>query len=147
MIPIVGLFVDLWNWGYTRSRIQLLRREKEIWKVHRLKISLLGVLYTMVEINKQDVPEVLIGRYLIGRLRVIDDALVAINLDGLIRFEFMIYAEDNVKNYVLVKFIPIMPHWNGWYLFTSTITGGILAWIVIHFNLVPKIVNFINQWV
>lgn len=144
---VIGLFIDLWNWQYTRKRIQLLREAKEIMRVNRLKISLLGVLYTVVEMDKS-IPEHLTDRFLINKLKVVDDALVSINLDGLMHFTHELYGETETTWYILVKFVPNMPHWTWKYFLSSLLVGSTVVYVaarlIIYYGLWTKFVELIK---
>jgi len=137
---IIGLFIDIWNWLYTRNRIQLMRMSTEIMQTNKLRISVFGVLYTIVEVDKS-IPDALVERFLMKKLSIIDDALVSINLDGLMHFTHKIYGETNTTRYVLVKFVPNMPHWNWRYFLTSCALAFVIIKLVIYYDLWPKIFN------
>lgn len=136
---VIGLFIDLWNWRYTRNRIQLLRNAKEIMQVHRLKISALGVLYTIVEMDKS-LPDNLTDRFLITKLKVVDDALVSINLDGLMHFTHKLYGETETTRYILVKFVPNMPHWTWKYFISSCILATVVIYVA------ARLITYYGLW-
>jgi len=140
---VIGLFIDLWNWQYTRKRVQLMKLSTEIMRVNKLKISFLGVLYTVVEIDKS-IPEALYDKFIMKKLAIVDDALVSINLDGMMHIESKLYGETETSKYFLVKFVPNMPHWTWKYFIISCITVFVLARIIIHFGLWTKFVELIK---
>lgn len=140
---IIGLFIDLWNWWYTRNRIQLIRDAREIWQPHKLKISILGVLYTVVEVDDA-VPDHLIDRFLSQRLAMVDDALVAINLDGLIHFKATQIQKTATGRYMLCKFIPNMPHWTWTYFLFSCLLAFVIIKLVMYFGLWAKFFDLIK---
>lgn len=142
---IIGLFIDLWNYWYTRSRIKLMKNATEIWATNKLKLSILGVLYTIVEIDKS-IPDNLVAKAITVKLSIVDDALVAINLDGLIHFESSLYAENNTTRFMLVKFVPNMPHWTWWYFLTSCASAFIIIKLILYFGLWQKMMDFIGPY-
>ncbi len=140
---IIGLFIDVWNWLYTRNRIQLMHEANIILETHKLRISVLGVLYTIVEIDKS-IPDALIDKFIMKKLGVVDDALVAINLDGLMHLKYELYAENDMTRFVLIKFIPNMPHWTFKYITTSVILIFVLYKVFMYFDLWTKFLNLIK---
>jgi len=142
---IIGLFVDLWNYFYTWNRIKLMKESTEIWTTHKLKLSILGVLYTIVEIDKS-IPDHLVSKAITVKLSIVDDALVAINLDGLIHFESILYAENNTTRFMLVKFVPNMPHWTWWYFLTSCASAFVIVKLILYFDLWQKLINYIDPF-
>lgn len=141
---IIGLFIDVWNWIYTKNRIKLLKSNSvEIWQANKLRLSYLGVLYTVVEVDKT-IPENLVGRFIHSRLKVVDDALVAINLDGLLTFKYQLYAESDITRYMLVKFVPNMPHWTWWYFGSSCVVGYVAVKLLLYFEVFKHIGEFLK---
>lgn len=110
---------------------------------HKLKISFLGVLYTIVEVDKS-IPDALTDKFIMKRLSIVDDALVSINLDGMLHITSKLYGENETTRFILVKFVPNMPHWTWKYFISSCVLMYVIIRLTIYYGLWSKFIELIK---
>lgn len=135
---IYGLFLDIWNWRFTKSRLKLLKTQPMIWNRYNLKISFLGVLYLIVRVDKSVPPE-MVHQLIDNYLYQLNESLLVINLDGLLKFDASKYSENENQEFYLVKYVPAMPHFTWAYVLTSCALAYVLYRLTLFFGFIEHI--------
>lgn len=150
-LGIFGYIIDIVNWFYIKERLKLLRSEPTIWDYYKLRISSLGVLYLIIEIDKA-LPTAYVDQHIDTKLGMLNEALLTVNLSGLLDYESRRVgnddSEDNktdLKKFYLIKYIPVFRFFNFWYTVKSVIVGYISYKLAAHFEITDVIAGYFNK--
>lgn len=126
----MGLYKDIRNYNYVRSCFKLICKDKIMRRRYSPKMTRLGILYMWHKIPA-NTPDPYIDELIMGYLLPLDEALVAMNTDGIIRLDYSRRAEDERFYYYLIKVVPIFDTISLWY-FIKLGGIGLFIWYLIN---------------
>lgn len=151
ILMVMGLLSwrDISNYMYTRSCFKLMKQDRVLWENKKLGLTFLGVLYTKVAVDKKT-PKNAHEGVVIDCLRVIDEALITMNLDGCVTVSVNPYWDTEGAVIYLVKFIPVFPRvFSLKYWIMAAISGSILflvtVWWIRKYDHINNLIEFIKS--
>lgn len=125
---------DIRNYIYTRNCFRLAIKDTLLKRTYDLKMTRVGVLYTFIKIP-QNTPEAYHDDIIVDHLKILDDSLIAMNLDGIITYSNRQAGDDDKFVYYLAKFIPTFKKVKLFRFFLFFIISAILWYIITKFDL------------
>jgi hypothetical protein len=130
----MGVIKDVRNYFYVRQCFKHICDDMILKRLYAPKMTFLGVLYVTKKIQK-DIPEEYEAEIMTGELAKMDEALVAMNLDGIITTELRDMGSDENFSYKIVKFIPYFDKLSWWWLIRNVLIVFFIHYIYIRFGL------------
>lgn len=121
---MVGIYKDIKNYRYVRNCFNLVLKNRALFgkytletkdKTYYPKMTTFGVLYFWHKIPA-NTPEDYREELITGHVLPLNEALVAMNMDGIIKSDYRLMAEDENFYYYLIKIIPTFQTFGFWFL-------------------------------
>jgi len=136
-VIIIYLFIrkDLKNYRYAKKCFKLIAEDTDMKRKYHPRVTRLGVMYVFSTFPK-DTPETYINELIQGQYMLLDEALMMMNLDGVVVGEKRYLGENDKEQIVyLVKFVPTFQKMSFWFFIKGFVIGAVGYYLINKFGL------------
>ncbi len=130
----MGLIKDIKNYFFVRNCFKLILKNDIMKRRYNAKMSILGILYLWHKVP-ENTPDDYVNELILGHLLNLDEALQAMNTDGIIRLDYSRRAVDDQFYYYLIKIVPDFQIISFWYFVKLGVVGIIIWYLINKFEL------------
>lgn len=137
---------DILNYLYARRIFKLLLENKVLTSVYTgLNVTKLGVLYYWQKVAAGS-PEEYHGEYIGTQMAMLDETFLTMNVDGIIRMDYMMVANHEKTNdfMYLIKFIPILRRFNMRNFIYCLLISIVINLIIYRFGFMHYMIDFLK---